>query len=185
MKKISKVPLKALALMAILAAISIILGKYLAIGIGEVLRFSFENLPIIFAGLIFGPLGGAAVGVVADLVGCVLVGYTINPIITIGAAVIGALSGLFRILFMRNAASPYSAVKIALTVILSHTVGSVIIKTFGLAAYYDMPFFILMLWRLLNYLIVGGLEAVLLYFLLKNKAVRREMAKFSTTAEKR
>ena len=77
---------------ALLAAISIVCGKYLAFNMGDFLRFSFENLPIIFAGMAFGPLIGALVGVVADLVGCLLVGYAINPIITVGAAAIGLIS---------------------------------------------------------------------------------------------
>lgn len=177
-------PLKALAMMAILAALSIILGKYLAIGVGDVLRFSFENLPIIFAGIMFGPMGGILVGVVADLIGCVLVGYAINPIITLGAAAIGGISGLFWI-FKKKMHGISSAVKIPICVILSHIVGSVIIKTFGLSAFYDMPFLILMLWRLLNYAIIGALESVILYFLTKNKAISKEMANFSLKGHER
>ena len=91
-RKIS-LDLKILCQLAMLIAISIVAGKYLAIGIGEVLRFSLENLPIIFAGIAFGPIAGILVGVAADLIGCLLVGYTINPIVTIGAAVIGGVSG--------------------------------------------------------------------------------------------
>ena len=50
--------------------------------------------------------------------------------------------------------------------------GSVLIKTFGLAVFYDMPLLMLMLWRLLNYLIVGGIEYFLLFWILKHKAIR-------------
>ena len=60
-----------------------------------------------------------------------------------------------------------------LTVILAHLVASVIVKTYGLAQYYDMPFHILMLWRLLNYAIVGVAEWLLLYTVVKNQALRR------------
>ena len=42
------ISLKMTAALAMLVAISIILGKYLAISVGEVLRFSLENLPIIY-----------------------------------------------------------------------------------------------------------------------------------------
>ena len=86
--------LKITVLLAMMVAISILMGKYLAINMGETLRFSLENTPIILSGIAFGPLAGAAVGIVADLVGCLMVGYTINPIVTLGAAVIGILTFL-------------------------------------------------------------------------------------------
>ena len=57
----------------------------------------------------------------------------------------------------------------------AHVIGSVIIKTLGLAAFYSMPVGILMLWRLLNYLIVGVLEGIILYILLKNRMIQKEI----------
>ena len=159
---------------ALLSAISIITGKYLAFNVGEFIRFSFENLPIIFAGLAFGPIVGALVGVVADLVGCLLVGYAINPIITVGAAVIGLISGLVRFLPEIHGRHEH-LFKIIIAVLASHLVGSVIIKSFGLAVFYDLPLIMLMLWRLLNYTIVGSLEGFILYHLMKNKTVELEI----------
>ena len=170
-KKIS-LELKILCQLAMLIAISIVAGKYLAIGIGTVLRFSLENLPIIFAGIAFGPIAGILVGVAADLIGCLLVGYTINPIVTIGAAVIGGVSGLFTLVFSGNKKPP-SAEVTAISTIAAHVIGSVVIKTIGLAVFYDMPIIILMLWRLLNYTIVGALEAVLLVVIFRNKQLAR------------
>lgn len=161
--------LQLLAVSATLAAISIVCGKYLALSVGNVLRFSFENLPILLAGMMFGPITGMLVGVVADLIGCVLVGYAINPIVTLGAACIGLLGGL---LFRLTKKLPLLW-QTCITVILTHLVASVIVKTFGLSQYYDMPFYVLMLWRLLNYTIVGVAEWLLLYTVLKNKALRR------------
>ena len=156
--------------LGMLIAISIVCGKYLAIRGGDILRFSFENLPIIFAGIAFGPISGAAVGVIADLVGCVMVGYPINPLVTVGAAAIGAVSGVGDILFGRIMHFKRS-LSIAISTVSAHVVGSVIIKTFGLAVFYDMPVMVLMLWRLLNYVIVGGVECALLIILLRNKQV--------------
>ena len=159
-----------------LAAMSIVFGKYLAINLGEVLRMSFENTPIIFAGLAFGPIVGAAVGIVADLVGCLLVGYAVNPLITLGAAVIGIVSGVFRIfLGTRGGVSRYLMILVA--ILLSHGVGSVLIKTIGLSAFYAMPYHALLLWRSLNYLIVGSIESVILIPLLSNKRIKEEIKK--------
>lgn len=174
MKKINEIPLKITVSLAMLAAISIVLGKYLAIPGGEVLRFSFENLPIIFAGVAFGPVSGALVGAVADLVGCLLVGYTVNPLVTLGAVSIGIVSGVSHLLLSRTSL-PHS-LKIAITVASAHLIGSVIIKTFGLSQWYDMPFIILMLWRLLNYVIVGSLEGALIFVLMRNKLILGEIS---------
>lgn len=161
--------LRLLTVSAFLAALSIICGKYLKIPVGDVLRFSFENLPILLAGMMFGPITGVIVGVVADLIGCVLVAYPINPLVTVGAACVGLLGGL---IFRLTKKLPLLW-QTCLTVILTHLVASVIVKTYGLAQYYDMPFHVLMLWRLLNYVIVGVAEWLLLYTVLKNQALRR------------
>ena len=161
--------LRLLAVSAFLAALSIICGKYLALSLGNVLRFSFENLPILLCGMMFGPVAGALVGAVADLVGCLMVGYTINPLVTLGAVCIGVLGGL---LFRLTRRLPLLWQTCA-TVIPAHLVASVIVKTVGLAAYYDMPLYVLMLWRLLNYAIVGVAEWLLIYTLLKNQGLRR------------
>lgn len=161
--------LRLLAVSAFLAALSIICGKYLALSLGNVLRFSFENLPILLAGMMFGPITGMVVGTVADVVGCVMVAYPINPLVTLGAACVGLLGGL---LFRLTRKLPLLW-QTFVTVIATHFVASVIVKTIGLAAYYDMPLHILMLWRLLNYVIVGVAEWLLLYTVLKNQALRR------------
>ena len=172
MKKSSK-SLKLTVVLAMLTAISIVLGKYLAIRGGDVMRFSLESMPIIFAGMAFGPVAGALVGAVADLIGCVMVAYTINPIVTLGAAAIGVISGILPSL-LRRLSLDFRLVT-AITVATAHIIGSVLIKTFGLAAYYDMPFIILMLWRLLNYIIVGALDGATVYVLLSNKGIQMHL----------
>ena len=165
------IPLRVSICLSALIALSIICGKYLAINLGQMLRFSFESMPIIFAGIVFGPVAGAIVGVIADLVGCLLVGYETIPLITVGAGVIGLLSGCIGLLFRKK--EGYGIVKIILSTAISHLVGSVVIKTLGLAEFYAMPLYALLLWRLLNYTIIGVCEISILYFLLKNPNVRR------------
>ena len=174
--------LKLTAALAMLVAISIVLGKYLALSVGDVLRFSFENLPIIFAGIAFGPLGGVLVAVTADLVGCLLVAYAVNPLVTLGAAVIGLCAGFTPALLKKYTSVSDKGVVIV-TVTLSHLLGSVVIKTLGLAVFYDMPIIILMLWRLLNYAIVSTGEILLIYVLLKRDGVRMEIDKLRSKSK--
>lgn len=172
MSKTSK-NLKLTVYLALLTAISIICGKYLAIRGGDVMRFSLENMPIIFAGVAFGPLAGGAVGLVADLVGCLMVSYTINPLVALGAASIGVVSGGVSYLLKRTKIDRRFIT--AISVAAAHLIGSVIIKTVGLASYYDMPFAILMIWRVINYVIVGTIDGFVLHILLKNKEIQRHV----------
>ncbi len=161
--------LKVMVAVSLLTAMSIVCGKYLAFGVGNVLRFSFENLPIMISGILFGPVVGIVTGIAADIIGCIMVGYAINPLVTAGAAVIGGVSGL--IFSLLKGSEMKQGIKVVASVGVAHVLGSVFVKTVGLSAFYDMPLVLLMLWRLLNYAIVGTLEAVMIYYITKNKAV--------------
>ncbi len=163
--------LKIMLAVTLLAAVSIICGKYLKIPVGDVMRFSFENLPVLLAGIVFGPVAGAVTGILADLVGCLLVGYQINPLVTVGAAAVGLVGGLTYLLCKKFPLP----LRTGCAVISAHLVGSVVIKTFGLSQFYAMPFFALMGWRGINYLIVGALEWVLLWILLRNRALSQQL----------
>jgi ECF transporter S component (folate family) len=65
---------KVLIIAGLLAAMSIVLGKFGAINIGNSIRIGFGGLPIQMAGIFFGPVIGGAVGLVADVVGCIMKG---------------------------------------------------------------------------------------------------------------
>ncbi len=168
---------RALCLAALLSAMSLILGKFLQIPtpFSELVRISFENLPVILAGIVLGPLAGAMTGAVADLVGCLAYGYSINPLITLGAAAVGLVSGSASLLLRK---SPL-LLRISVSALLAHLVGSVLIKTAGLAAWYlasyEIGYAELVLWRLLNYAIIAVLEITLLYILLRHRGVARQL----------
>ena len=107
-----------------------------------------------------------------------MVGYEINPLVTIGAAALGLCAGLVPKILKKHFSLDEKWL-IAATVAISHLFGSVIVKTFGLAVFYDMPIFILMLWRLLNYTIIAALESALLYLLSKNPAIAKQLRAFN------
>jgi len=168
---------RALCLAALLAAMSLILGKFLQIPtpFAEFVRISFENLPVILAGLVLGPIAGAMTGAVADLVGCLAYGYTINPLITLGAAAAGLVAGLCGWLLAR---APL-LLRISLSALAAHLVGSVGIKTAGIAAWYlakyNLGYLQLTLWRLLNYTIIAILEIAILYLLLRHRGFQKQL----------
>ena len=168
---------RALCLAALLAAMSLILGKFLQIPtpFAEFVRISFENLPLILAGLVLGPLAGAMTGAVADLVGCLAYGYSINPLITLGAASVGGVAGVFGLLLIHT---PLLC-RISISAVAAHLVGSVGIKTAGIAAWYlakyDLGYMELTLWRLLNYTIIAVLEIAILFALLRHRGFQKQL----------
>ena len=89
----SKNSVRTLTMLALLVAMSIVFSRVLSISTGFV-RFNLGSLPVLLAALLFGPGAGFAVGAVADMIGGVLAGYAINPLITLGAGAIGLVRGL-------------------------------------------------------------------------------------------
>ncbi len=166
---------RVLVALSALSAIGIILGKFLAFNITEFMRFSLENITVIFTGVVFGPLLGAAVGAVQDLVGCIAVGYAINPIITLGSAAVGLVSG--AVFSLTRGWKPH--VRLLLSVALAHLLGSVVIKSAGLSIFYSLPFGVTVLWRLLNYAVVGVAEGFLLCIILKSKQLLAQINKIT------
>ena len=65
---------------ALLAAVSVVLARFIVPMPNETTRFSIEAVPIFLAGMLFGPLPGALVGFAADFVGCLFSGYGYNPL---------------------------------------------------------------------------------------------------------
>jgi ECF transporter S component (folate family) len=166
--------LRVMVIAALLAALSIVLGKYLAINLSQTVRVSFENLSIIMAGLLFGPIIGGVVGAVADLVGCVLVGYAINPIITAGAVLIGVISGLLGMCVLSRGAEKLGTWRIFLPVYAAHIVGSMVVKTIGMMVYYGTPpeiFYV----RVPLYLAIALPEGYLLMLLFRSKTFTGEL----------
>lgn len=161
-------------------ALSIVLGKFLQIPIGDSIRISFENLPLMMAGIFFGPFVGGAVGIGADLIGCLLKGYAINPIITLGAASIGFISGFVYMLISKKINSKantfLSVVNIFLSVFTAHIIGSMLIKSIGLYIYYHTPMEVLA-WRIPTYIAITVLETAIITLLLKNKAFSAQVEK--------
>ena len=166
--------LRVMVTAALLASLSIVLGKYLAINITDSIRLSFENLPIVMAGVFFGPLIGGMVGAVADIVGCFLVGYALNPIITLGASMIGVISGAIAVYAFPKKENWKATWRIFIPIMLSHIVCSMGIKTVGMMIYFGTPAEIFYV-RVPLYVCIGFLEGYVILLLFKNKTFMGEL----------
>lgn len=153
-----------LTLLALLTAMSIVFSRVLSISTGFV-RFNLGSLPVVLAGVLFGPGAGFAVGAVADIVGGVLSGYAINPLITLGAGAVGFVAGLT----WRWTALGGDSVRLAAAVLLGHTVGSIVINSLALHIFYNYAWSVLAV-RIPNALALSVVEFVLVRILLANHA---------------
>lgn len=160
--------IRVMAVAALLTALSIVLGKYLAVNVTDSLRISFENLPILMAGLFFGPLIGGVVGAAADMIGCFLVGYSINPIITLGAFLIGVISGIIGMYAFPGKENWRATPRVFLPVALSHIICSMGIKSLGMIVYFGTPWEILIM-RVPIYIFTAAVEGYLIMLLFRNR----------------
>lgn len=120
-----------LILMAALIAMQIILARFLSIQASDILRISFESVPIVLAGMWLGPLSGAIVALIADILGTVLSGYGIwFPPIALGPILVGVISGLStKYVFRSDLSSTRDSWKVILTVVVAGIVNSFLVGT--------------------------------------------------------
>ena len=162
---------KVLTTAAMLGALSVVIGifckNFLNFGNG-LFRVTFENFPIILSGILFGPAVGAAVGIVSDMVSYFLStqSFAISPIVTLGAALVGAVSGIVSNYIIKKRGT----LRVVISTLAAHAVGSLIVKTFGIYAYYSMTYGMLLLYRIPTYAAIIAVESFFLCLIFRHKA---------------
>ena len=164
--KNSKTSVRTLVMLALLTAMSIVFARVFTISTGFV-RFNLGALPTHLAAVWFGPAGGFAVGALADMIGGTLLGYSINPLITLGAGSVGLVSGLL----FRQLSQLRLGLRLQLSITAGHVVGSVIINSIALHLFYGYAWPVLAA-RIPNALILSAVNTVLVRLLLQNKSLR-------------
>lgn len=158
---------KVMVLMAMFIALSVVFGKFLSIPIGTSYQISFENLTVILSGIMFGPFAGFVVGVTADLLGGIMKGYSIIPLITVAAGANGLIAGVLKYVIKGR-----SYPKILAITLITHAIGSVAIKSAALAITYPQPWQPLVAGRTLIYIVTAAVEAFFIYILYKKKVMK-------------
>ncbi|MBR3878874.1 MAG: folate family ECF transporter S component [Clostridia bacterium] len=162
--------IKIMTTSAMLTAISVVIGifcKTLLNFDGGLFRITFENLPIIMSGIMFGPIVGGLVGAATDIISYLLSPqiYAINIVVTIGATAVGVVSGFFaRYIFKKR-----GYVRLICPSILAHIVGSMIIKPIGLYQFYGVA----VLWRIPLYFVIAPLEILVLCLMYRHNSMKR------------
>ncbi len=128
---------KRLSLLAMFIALQIVLSKFLMLQLSSSIRLSIDSVPILLAGIWFGPIAGGVVGVFSDLLGTVLfpTAGAYYPPLTVAFFMIGFVAGLLS-LVVRN---KRTLARAAMIVIPSELIGSLLVKSFALSLLVGIP----------------------------------------------
>ena len=161
---------KVLTIASLLTAMSVVIGIFCKsmLNFGDGLfRITFENLPIILSGILFGPIVGGLVGIASDLISYLLSPqvFPLKIIVTLGAGAIGVLSGVVSKYVIKKG----GYLQIIASASVAHLIGSVIIKSIGLFSFYQWA----VLFRLPTYLLIASVEVAIICLLYKKSSFRR------------
>ena len=161
---------KTLAYCAMLAALQVVLARLIIPMPAADTRFSLEAIPVVLAGLLFGPVAGAMVGFSADLVGCLFSGFGYNPLFCVPPILYGLCGGFFRYFV---SAKP-NLWRIIVTYLPAVVLGSILWQSFTLAYVYNSQgafwesLMVKLTARSIQFVITGAMDAVITFILLKS-----------------
>ena len=156
-----------LAMMAALVAIQIILARFFSIQT-DTLRISFESIPVVLAGMWLGPLCGAVVAVVSDVLGTIIQGFGAPfPPLVLGPLSVGILSGVSaKYIFRSSLSEAKDTWKVVATVVVTGILNSFLFGLIGSTLYSIVmvgnttPFNVLLWTNLLQRLVTKPLTIV-------------------------
>lgn len=149
--------------LSLLTAISIVLtrvfGIVLPLGGALALRLGFGEIPIMLAGVLFGPIPGAVTGAAADLVGFLINphGGPYFPGFTITAALTGLIAGI-----MAKRMRRYNWREMGLMVLVNDLISNVTLNTIWLVIMYELDVRVILPARLLARLVTIPIYTVVL-----------------------
>lgn len=153
-KKESYFTTRRIAYIAMLIALSVVIGTFSPRIMGNKLTFSY-TLNFI-AGYFFGGVAGILVGGLGDLFGCLLAGYAPNPILLVSSCLLGLIPAL-----VKKIKAP-SYVHIIISYVLCTVICSAFINTYGLMLYSGgRSYFAYMAYRLSTQSIVIAINIAL------------------------
>ena len=158
--------------LSLLVALSVVLARVASIRIAiagvEGIRIGFGGLPIILAGLMFGPLAGAIVGAVADVLG-----YMINPMgayvphFTLTSALTGAIPGWMMLAQGRQS---ITKLKLIIAIAVGQVITSVLMVPWFLNMLFGIPFAPLLLPRIVAQVIQIPVFGLLSFIIMERTA---------------
>ncbi len=156
---------KTLVFMALLVAMHLVLTRVFVVELGAY-RISVGSVCTILAGVWLGPVAGGVCGLAADLIGCFMKGYAVNPFITIAAILWGVLPGLAKPIFAK-CTKVGKTVGLVVSIIVTAVFSSLVFTTAGLVIFQGYNFYAILPGRLVQFAVLIPIYCVLtclLYF---------------------
>ena len=159
---------KTIAMMGLLIALQIVASKFLSIKISDSLRLSIADSFLILAGIWLGPVAGMLVGILADILGCVISGMGILPLMTVPPAAVGLLAGLAAPVFRKShRILVYGGVIGCISMLTS-----VLYRSWAFSHYYGAPFITYAIPRLGQACVLVVLNTIVVYKLYHSPVTR-------------
>ena len=139
----------------LLIALNVVLTRIGSIRIGgggvEIVRIGFGGYPVIFAGIMFGPLAGGIVGAVGDVIGHFMSPMgPYMPHFTISAALTGILPGFIIMLFRDKEKSKTSFIKLVVAIGIGQIITSVLMTPYFMKILFGIPMITTVPGRVIN-----------------------------------
>lgn len=129
-----------LILTAILAAISIVLGRFFSYNVQN-FSIGFAFLPIMICGMFCGVWWGGICGALADFIGAILFPFgAYFPGFTVVAFMMGSLYGVIGLASKRFSKFYLSVVCTVICIVITEFVGSWLLNSLWLTILYGMPY---------------------------------------------
>ena len=152
---------------AALIALNIVITRFLSVNVGPV-RIGFGFIPIAFGSMLYGPVVGTIVAVVADVLGAVIQGAGYWPGFGLSAALYGVTYGVF--LYRREK----SCKNITVCVILQAIIIDALMGALWYYIYTSMTFPVALTGRSINALVMIPVKIVMIQYLWKYVGARIE-----------
>lgn len=155
---------RTLVFLGLLIAMNIVLVRLVVIDLGSY-RITIGSVCTILAGLWFGPVAGGISGFISDILGCLLKGYAVNPLITVSSVLWGVIPALMSRLV--TGSRMRKTVMLSLSVAVTSVLSTLIFTTAGLVLILGYSLFAIMPGRIVQWAIMTPIYCLLtciLYF---------------------
>ncbi len=163
---VKRMSTRTLVTLALLSAVEVVLARFIVPMPNPTMRFSIEGVPIILAGLLFGPLAGGVVGLVGDAVGTLFSGYGYNPFFAVPPFMTGLCAGLLRPLVLKK----NSYLRVLASFLPATVLGRVLWQSYWLSFFYGSHSFAWFLAsRSVQFAVTSAVNAAIVYGLLRTR----------------
>lgn len=156
-----------IAMMGVLIALDVVATRFLGFSTLTI-RISFGSVFIILAGLWFGPLEGALVGGIGDMIGCLIAGTGFYPPLMLSPILFGTLIGLLRPVAVKKP----SIFKVGTVITFANIVTTLFLTTWGLSLLYGTSFQALFVSRIPQFIVNTAVCTALSYGIYRSAVTR-------------